>query len=173
MGMLIKDPSLCGGDWWGGRCSDTGHGVSTLVKKKRSEVRKCEKLTDGASHAPPPPVTETQHSQILLPNDCSPSPAPSWLQGGTTKVKQSSVTAWGKPQKRAGRKGDLSWDTAAPNMKFDSSQMLPRESYRRPFTELRLELQTSGLYITEPEKNSEQRCQHFCKLLQKLGLRIC
>lgn len=153
-------PPHPGGDWRGAWCSDDVHG-----EKKRSEARKHENLTDGVPHAPSP----FRWQKPNIPNGCSPSLAPSCLRGDATKVQQRWVAVEGKSQKRAGGRGDQSWDTAAASTKLDSSQTLPRESYRRPFTKTWLELETSGLHITEPDKNSERRCQRFCKLLSKAG----
>lgn len=132
-GCWSKTPPCPGRDRWGVWCSDTAHGVSSLVKReKRDQTQESIKTSEMVSLMSPSPMTEMQHPQLPLRNSCSPSPVPSRLQGDIMKAQQSSAILGGKSQKRVGWRRRQSWDTTAASMKLDGSQMLPRHSYAGP-----------------------------------------
>lgn len=101
-------------------------------KWKSPEAGKQEHLTDDVPHA----FASSSNGNPTSPTLVIP-------------LKHSRVVVMGgKPQKRAVRRREWSWDTAAANTDLGSSQMLPKELYHRPFTKMWLELETSSLYIT-------------------------
>lgn len=89
--------------------------------------------------------------------------SPSSLQGDTTKVWQCSLAVGGKPQKRAGGRGDQSSDTAATSTKPDRcfEEVLPQVFYQKKKW---LQTEATGLRITESDTSSEQKYQHLYRL---------
>lgn len=132
-----------------------------MVKKKRSEARKHENLTDGVPHAPSPSDDRNPTS----PKAALPSLAPSRLQGDATKVQRWEVNL---RKELAG--GEISPETLQQQARNLTVHRRFQGSLTAGLLQKKwLELETSGLHITEPDKNSERRCQRFCKLLSKAG----
>lgn len=143
LGWWPKDPPCLGGDWWGVWSSDTTW-LRQSGGKKRDQRQKCVNTSQMKILMPlPHPVTEPHHAQL-----CSPRPR----YPTAVRWHSRAVVVEGKPQERAGRRREWSWDSAAASTNLDSSQTLPKELYHKPFTKMWLELETSSLYITDPDK---------------------
>lgn len=85
------------------------------------------------SHSPLSPLQQKTNIPNSLSKRMLSLSSPSSLQGDTMKVWQCSLAVGGKPQKRAGGRGDQSSDTAATSTKPDRcfEEVLPQVFYQK------------------------------------------
>lgn len=156
-----EDPPCPAGGWWGVWSSD----ITSCQPEGEKRTQRQESVNTSQMKylmPSPHPVTETQASlfpNASLPYGCEVPPA----------KHSRAVVMWDKPQERAGRR-EQSWDTAAQILTVHRCFL--QSFTHRPFTKMWLELETSSLYITDPDKKLSKNVSTFANCCQMLGLCI-